>query len=223
MLPDSFFDWWFAPWDYAVNAAPGLPFSGDWLGQRDAYRLWCAQAQVTADLPAGFDPGWLLVAGDSGPELTATARLFAGLIAAREHNQSVLGQLAFPDRKWCVSIAATQPLRGCPDVPFAGDDSIEVRGLFELARRLEQRFPGLWSRVRLLLEPTLVVRVEDLLKVSLAAAENADASSMRAQRCWALCRVRVSNMEINDPAINESGRGGYGTGAAETTTHDMRG
>lgn len=193
MLPDSFFDWWFAPWAYADNVHGHFSLAVDWLGQRDAYRLWCEQVDVTADLPASLDPGWHVVAGDTGLELTATARLFAGLIAAREHNQSVLGELAFADRKWCVSIAATQPLRGYRDAPYAAEDSIEARGLFELARRLEQGFPGLWSRVRLMLPPALVARVDNLLEAALAAAENTDASSMRSQRCWTLCRARVSS------------------------------
>jgi hypothetical protein len=216
MLPDYFFDWWFAPWAYALEAAGQPPLSEDWLGQRDGYRLWCAQAHVAADLPASLDPGWHVVAGDTAPELTATARLFAGLIAAREHNQSVLGELAFADRKWCVSIAATQPVRGCQETPYAEDDSIEVRGLFELARRLDQRFPGLWSRLRLMLDPALGARVDSLLDVALAAAENSDASSMRALRCWMLCRVRVSSAE---PAMTiAGGRGEYEDDGAVTMT-----
>jgi hypothetical protein len=197
MLPDSFFEWWFTPWAYAVNASAQMPAPPDWLGQRDGYRIWCKQAGVPADLPAHLDPGWHVVTGDGPPEMMATARLFAGLIAAREHNQSVLGELAFADRKWCVSIAATQPLRGWQEAPYAADDPIEVRGMFEMARRVEQRFNGLWSRLRLIVPPAIASRVDSLLEVAGVGAENADASAARAQRCWTMCRARVSSTNTN--------------------------
>jgi hypothetical protein len=191
MLPQPFFNWWFAPWTYASNVRVRLPFASDWLGQRDGYRMWCEQTKVAADLPERFDPAWHVAMADGGAELIAIARLFAGLIAAREHNQAVLGQLAFADRKWCVSIAATQPLRGCRELPYGPEDAIEVRGLLELARRLEPAFPGLWSRLRLMLPAAICDRVEELLEPALAA-ENAEVSAVRAQRCWTLCRGRLA-------------------------------
>jgi hypothetical protein len=197
MLPHFFFDWWFAPWGYAVNAPGHLPLAADLLGQRDGYRLWCEQARVTADLPETFDAGWQVVLGANDSELIATARLFAGLLAAREHNQSALAELPFADRKWCVSVAATQPLRSCEDVAYAAGDSIEVRGMFELARRLEHGFSGLWSRLRLILSPALAARVDSLLLDAAPAAESAGTSSTRAQRCWTLCRARVSSADMN--------------------------
>jgi hypothetical protein len=214
MLPDFFFDWWFAPWGYAVNAPEQLPLAADLLGQRDGYRLWCEQAGVTVDLPEAFDAGWQVVPGANDLNLTATARLFAGLLVAREHNQLVLAELPFADRKWCVSVAATQPLRSCQDVAYAADDSIEVRGMFELARRLEQGFPGLWSRLRLILAPAFAARIDSLLQAA-STAESAGAS-MRAQRCWALCRARASSADMNGP--NDESDGEYEDDHTATVT-----
>lgn len=192
MLPHAFFDWWFAPWAYAVDATPELPMPADWLGQRDGYRRWCNRMRVSANFPETFDPSWHVAAIDSGAELTAAARLFAGLIAAREHNQPVLAELPFADRKWCVSIAATQPLRGCGDIAYTANDMIEVRGLVELAHRLEQNFPGLWSRLRLMLAAPLAARVDSLLETVRAVAKESETAAMRVQRCWMLCRSRAS-------------------------------
>jgi hypothetical protein len=39
MLPHFFFDWWFAPWGYAINAPGQLPLAADLLGQRDGYPI----------------------------------------------------------------------------------------------------------------------------------------------------------------------------------------
>lgn len=192
MLPHFFFDWWFAPWAFARADAQCLPLSADWLGQRDGYRLWCAELGVVADLPESLDPAWHVAAVESGEELCGAARLFAGLIAAREHNQQVLGELPFADRKWCVSIAATQPLRGAGTLPYAADDDITVRGLVELARRLEPGFPGIWSRLRLTLPAEVAARVDCLLEAALGPGRSIDASAIRAQRCWTLCRGRAS-------------------------------
>jgi hypothetical protein len=194
MLSHAFIEWWFNPWACA-GSAPEWPLpAADTLGRRDAYRLWCAQALVVADLPPRFALPWHILAGLSGTELAATARLFAGLVAARDHQQAVLGELAVRDRKWCISIAATQPLRRAQDVPYTAQDGIEVRGLVELARRLEVAFPGLWSRLRLTLGPALAARVDALAPAAMAsAAEDAAgvAASTRAARCWTLCHAHA--------------------------------
>ncbi|HVK95920.1 MAG TPA: hypothetical protein VM571_14475, partial [Noviherbaspirillum sp.] len=164
MLPDSFLDWWFAPWTYAAGARRRrLPLAADQLGQRDGYRLWCEQANVQVAFPDDFDPAWHVAAVQNANELMNAAKLFAGLIAAREHNQAMLDQLAIPERRWCMSVAITQPLKGCQTVPFTDTDSIEIRGLVELVRRVESGFPGMWTRLRLLLPKTLAARVGALL------------------------------------------------------------
>ncbi|WP_147375913.1 hypothetical protein [Noviherbaspirillum cavernae] len=188
MLSSEFIDWWFEPWICAESAVPALHPAAARAGRRDGYRIWCEQARVAPDLPGQFDPDWQIAAADSAAELVGAARLFAGLIAARQHDTAVLDQLGFDDRKWCVSIAATQPLIGCREV-FADDDPIELRGLCEIARRLDNGFPGLWSRLRLLLAPELAAHLE----TRLAAANRApsEPSATRAQRCWALCQDRA--------------------------------
>jgi hypothetical protein len=200
MLPHFFFEWWFAPWDYAGDAPGRLPLPADRLAQRDGYRLWCEQARVPADLPAEFDPAWQVAATGDGNELIATARLFAGLLAAREHDQQALGALAFADRKWCISIAATQPLRSAGELPYAAEDGIELRGLVELARRLEQGFPGMWPRLRLMLPPAPASRTEALLEAVLPAPET---SAVRAQRCWTLCRNRAASVVADEDSSGE--------------------
>ncbi|WP_156396904.1 hypothetical protein [Noviherbaspirillum sp. Root189] len=136
MLSSVFIDWWFEPWVYAERAVPALHPAAAQAGRRDAYRIWCEQACVAPDLPKQFDPAWQIAAVDSAAELVGAARPFAGLIAARQHDTAVLDELEFDDRKWCISVAATQPLVGCRDV-FADEDTIELRGLCEIARRLD--------------------------------------------------------------------------------------
>lgn len=197
MLPNSFFDWWFAPWRYAVEPTDRLPLQGDFLGRQDGYRLWCKDARVPAGLPARFDPAWHIAMGESGPELTAAARLFGGLFAARAHDQSALGELEFPERKWCVGIAATQPLRTWASKSGGTGDSVEVRGLAELAGRLESGFPGVWPRLRLTLPAMLRGAVDERLADITAPAENASAAQARAQRCWMLCRNRAKSATEN--------------------------
>lgn len=192
MLSDAFLEWWFSPWNYALAARTVLPMATDQLGRRDGYRLWCARAAVIAPFPERFDPGWHVAMLDHGPELIATASLFAGLIAARERDQKVLAQLEIADRKWCMSVALTQPLKGCRR-PFAADDSIAIRGLVELACHLEPGFPGLWSRLRLILPAALASRVDTVLHAALAVSEIAEGPAIRAQRCWLLCRRRVAS------------------------------
>jgi hypothetical protein len=188
-LPHSFIDWWFAPWEYAADEPAYRPLSADRVAQRDGYRLWCRQAGVQPDLPDSFDPAWQSAALDDGIELTAAVRLFAGLIAAREHNDGALRQLSIADRKWCASIAATQPLRACGTTIYAADEAIEIRGAVELAYRLRNGFPGMWSRLRLTLAPPLATRIDALLEA--ASARHAGGGDPRSLRCWNLCRQRA--------------------------------
>lgn len=190
MLPDLFLDWWFVPWTYAGETRP--PLGPDPLGRRDGYALWCESAGVQPAFPGEFDPGWHVAALRDGDGLARTAALFGGLIAAREQDQAVLGKLSIPDRRWCMSIATTQPLKGCRALPVTDDPDLpEVRGLVELARRLEHGFPGMWSRLRLLLAPALAGRADALLPAALATSVADTGSPVRAQRCWQICVVRA--------------------------------
>jgi hypothetical protein len=204
MLPDSFVDWWFAPWTCTAAPAAALPAQTDLLGQRDGYRLWCEKAGVVTAFPAAFDAGWQVAMMRDAQELMATARLFAGLFAARLHDHAALSLLPIADRKWCMSIAPTQPLTACKDLPFDGDDGLEVRGLIELARRLEVDFPGFWSRLRLLLPVETGERVERLLQPALQSNEGRGSSPLRAQRCWSMCRTRAGRVEEAAPMPAEA-------------------
>lgn len=184
MLPDPFIDWWFAPWELDATSA----LRSDRLAQRDAYGLWCAQHTLDACLPPQFDVGWAGAACSDADELRATARLFAGLMAARAHDQVLLASLSLPERKWCVSVAATQPLQFAVRPAFSSGHTLELLGLSELAWRLQQGFPGLWPRLRLLLEPAMATQLDSML----TDADNvANVSTLRAQRCWQVCRQRI--------------------------------
>jgi hypothetical protein len=191
MLSQSFFDWWFAPWNYAAYLPDSMLQAKDQLGLRDGYRLWCKQVQINADLPMQFDPSWNIAICTSADQLLLTAQLFAGLIAARENDTAALQTLPFADRKWCMRTAATQPLRRCCPISYTVDEAIEIRGLVELAVHLEPRCAGMWSRLRLMLEPALVDRIDPLMLATLAQAPDIEDSAARAQRCWRMCRNRV--------------------------------
>jgi hypothetical protein len=199
MLPQEFFDWWFEPWAYAADAACLHPVGTGRVGQRDGYRLWCDQADVAAELPPHFDTEWHVVAAIDGAQLIATARLFGGLFAARRHDQALLNELAFDERKWCVSIAATQPLSAVEGLPNVRGVGIAAYGLVELVRRLEFGFPGMWSRLRLLLPQDLVGKTEELLGVITRIEQKREASATRAQRCWALCETRAALLQEAQP------------------------
>lgn len=187
MLPEPFIDWWFAPWE--LDAACAL--RSDRLAQRDAYGLWCAQHALAARLPPQFDVGWAGAACSDADELRATARLFAGLMAARAHDQVLLASLSLPERKWCVSVAATQPLQFAVRPAFSSGHTLELLGLSELAWRLQQGFPGLWPRLRLLLEPAEPALLTQLDGILAGSHNLANVSMLRAQRCWQVCRQRI--------------------------------
>ncbi|MET3130427.1 hypothetical protein AAKU55_000680 [Oxalobacteraceae bacterium GrIS 1.11] len=187
MLPNTFVDWWFAPW----TVTPALPQPSDRLGQRDAYRLCCAQSHIAPDLPAKLDPAWHVAYTGDVQELLATARLFAGLIAARQHDASALAALAPAERDWCLRTASTQPLLACNASPYGAADALDIRGLTELACHLEQAFPGLWPRLRLALGKRLRERIDQLLP-SVGGANGAP-GAIRAQRCWLMCRRRCAS------------------------------
>lgn len=198
MLSDAFFKWWFEPWTYARESSAHLPMAGDELARRDGYRLWCKEANVQPDFPPQFDPAWSAVATMDSEELTGAARLFAGLIAVRAFDQAVLHALSMDDRRWCASIAATQPLSGVRAVCGAATDAVEIRGLAELAARLEREFPGMWSRLRLLLPDASGKRVDELLANHRHLGEVTASAMARALRCWRFCCTRATSIESDD-------------------------
>lgn len=199
MLSSAFFDWWFAPWAYAMAGPAGMPAATDRMRLRDGYRLWCAAADIPADLPEDFDPEWQSAGVLSEKELRAAARLFAGLIAAREHQQKMLGALPSAERKWCASVASTQPLRGIamavPEKEAGVRAGVEARGIAELAIRVDSDFRGMWPRLRLMLSASLASEVQDILAATGPAPRQTPAATLRAQRCWALCRQRAAATE----------------------------
>lgn len=199
MLSAAFLDWWFAPWIYA--SSPHASQSADLIGRRDAYRLWCADAGVKAALPPAFDAAWQETALDDGQVLTAGACLFGGLLAVRQQRHEALAQLAVADRKWCMSIASLQPLSTLAGAPFTAGDRLEIRGLAELAGRIEHAFPGMWSRLKLLLPPELDEPVTRLLEQTGDVSGAAARDSQRALRCWRLCRQRAGDVRRTGPTI----------------------
>ena len=189
MLSIDFLDWWFAPWTHADAAHPTASAT-DLLARRDGYRDWCAQAGIVSALPHEFDPLWSMAVITELPRLQKTAQLFNGLIAARQQNLALLDTLDFNDRKWCLSIAATQPLHAYAVDPPACDDSTEVRGLAELAIRVEHGFAGLWPRLQLMLplsqRSVIALRIQN----SWADHDAIARAAPRSQRCWRLCQQR---------------------------------
>jgi len=193
-LSDSFIDWWFSPWSYGdvegrsggfATALSSLTAS-DTLARRDAYRLWCAELKVVAELPPSFDPAWSLAATADAKEFGATLRLFGAVIAAGGRDEALLGELPFNDRKWCMSIASTQALVAGPR-PAA---SLAERGALELKERLEAEFYGLWSRLRMLLAPAMRAVIDKQTADSRRAPLGSSVVA-RWQRCWRLCSERA--------------------------------
>lgn len=199
MLSTAFLDWWFAPWRYATSIHASQ--DADLIGRRDAYRLWCAGAGVRPALPPAFDATWQAAALEDGGTLRSSAKLFGGLLAARQQQREALAQLAVDDRKWCMSIASVQPLAKFSAAPYVPNEVLEVRGLAELSCRLEHTFPGMWSRLRLLLPRELDERVATLLEQGRDAHDATEAASQRALRCWRLCRQRSGEMKHASSSI----------------------
>jgi len=193
VLTQDFLDWWFSPWRYAVGRLdlPGVCA----LSARDGYRASCDALGIPADLPARFDSGWAIAQETSGARLKETARRYAGLLAARQHDRQALKSLSETDWKWCARIAATQPLSGVLPQDVARHVPLEVRGMAELAVRLERHFPGVWPRLALLLNPQEAKVIESLVRVVDTVVSN----DPRAQRCWRLCRLapRLTAMPVS--------------------------
>ena len=183
MSPD-FLEWWFSPWRYAGSES--LPWCDDDLARRERYRDWCRQMQVAPDLPDVAPSPWQAVALLPEDELLHCADLFGGLFAARLHQRQELAQLLASQRRWCLSVAMTQPLQAWHVAPASPPQTVRQRGLQELAARLEQVFPGLWPRLRLLLPPAPQSQHAPFS----AVARNV---STRDLRCWQMCLAQVRN------------------------------
>ena len=192
MFPESFLDWWFVPWRYAVSASGPLQQTSDELALRDDYKQWCRRNDVAIELPAEMDQAWDVARTEDGGELVYAARLFGGLFAARKNMQKMLMPLSFADKKWCMSVAALQPIGWRHEVEPSGVENLELHGLRELAARLEQGFPGMWSRLRLLLPDTLRGQIIVSGAGSLGSGNPAE-NTARIQRCWRMCRNRALN------------------------------
>lgn len=187
-LAPAFLDWWFAPWNYA-DGHP-LALAAGMLAQRDGYRPWCRQSGVQAELPARFDASWHIAALQRPQELRRCAALFGGLFAARLRSPA-LAALPRTQQRWCMSVASVQPLTAAPLALDAGA-SVEEQGLAQLAVRLERRFPGMWSRLALLLPAAQAQLVGQSLPAALAAgAVESEAANLRSQRCWKICLEQV--------------------------------
>jgi len=194
ILSQAFLDWWFAPWQYfELPVLPGM--SATLVAKRDSYRAWCERAALAPDLPRLFEPGWQSAASQQGEELRHRAGLFGGLFAARERQQSVLGTLARDQQTWCQRVSLAQPLTRCvPGISRSDDgqaDAVLV-GLAELAWRLEQHFPGMWARLRGLLDHSERSRIDSALPAAAhpPVSESA-AAARRALRCWQSCCMRA--------------------------------
>lgn len=139
-LSESFAQWWFAPWTYGGPALPAGCASV--LAYRDVYRHWCAETGIRAQLPPEADLRWQDAACSNGARLLQAAELYGGLLAARRQRLAELAALAPARRRWCLSVALTQPLADWSgELPDALRNA-RGRGLAELALRLERVFPG---------------------------------------------------------------------------------
>lgn len=189
-LSEGFLDWWFAPWELG-GATPAFAQGASALARRHGYRLWCDAAGIPADLPPAFDSGWQVAAQRDSGLLRHAASLYAAMLAVRQGRQAALTALAPAERRWCMGIAATQPLLALTQPEPA--TALETWGLAELAGALDAGFAGIWPRLRLVLgagDPT-VVRDESAAVPAAAA---------RRLRCWRLCFDRAASSDIREAA-----------------------
>lgn len=187
-LSDDFIDWWFAPWRAAADPPPHAAMAGT-LSLRDGYQAWCAQLDLPPGLPRDLDAAWAQASGTDPAALGAAARLYGGLLAARNQDAPALATLPAAERTWCLSTAATQPLACYGRDLYLAGDTLALRGLCELACHLEAAFPGLWPRLRCGIDAASAARIDELLSAMPQPLGGATASRVR--RCWLLCRARA--------------------------------
>lgn len=191
MLSPAFLDWWYSPWAYASSEFNIYPHATAEIAKRDAYRLWCRSVDVVPELPFRFDTGWCFTESFSTSSLLGSACIFAGIMAARAKDFANLAFLDLETRRWCLSVAATQPTRSSQAYRIQAHDKdcFMSIALVELQRHLDEHFPGLWSRIRLLL-PLDYHAPTDRLGFTASGTADAMFSNSRAQRCWRICLNR---------------------------------
>ncbi|EJN02937.1 hypothetical protein [Herbaspirillum sp. YR522] len=179
---DAFLDWWFVPWADLPASAP----TDGMLAARDRYRHWCDQAGLAPHIAEQADWRWQPAAVRDADELMQAAELFGGLLAARARRQAELAALSPARRRWCLSVALTQPLASwMGELPEPM--SLGRRGLLELGARLELAFPGMWPRLRLLLPAAEQQALSRFTKAPAAPPRLHD----RDRRCWLMCLAQV--------------------------------
>ena len=185
MLTTTFVEWWHRPWLLTPEHSYFPQARGD-FALRHAYPHWCTQAEVVAALPTQFETAWCSLAELNPEQLRAAARLFSGILLASLQQHARLDTLSSAERKWCLGIAATQPLKKLTAGNINSISDLESSGMDELALQLNMEFPGLWSRLRLQLpakrEPAAAAQ-----HPSLPANMPTAATLARARRCWQLC------------------------------------
>jgi len=194
VLPAAMLDWWFAPWSYA-SASPAT--TGGLVAQRDDYRGWCTRHAVIPDLPSHYDTNWHIAAMSAGVELLRSASLFGGLFGARERDRASLSSLSHEARHWCLKVSLGQPLQPLVQTSAAALLPVaQQRGLTELAARLERRFPGMWSRLALMLPAQAGQAITGSIRqgAPTAAMAETDSANLRALRCWRLCVEQARTM-----------------------------
>lgn len=206
MLTPTFLDWWFAPWAYAGTGSTVLGLATDTLGLRDAYPIWCDAHQVDTAFPDSFDPAWQHAAATDASLFETAAGLFGGLISARANDQKVLRAISQEQRRWCMSVAITQPLQPWSGWTELGSDvtgeAHVVRGLIELVRRIEPACPGMWSRLRLLVAPDTAAQVDAAYERIRTSGAPELGNVQRAQRCWSMCVAHA--LRLKKQSTNES-------------------
>lgn len=193
-LSEGFLDWWFSPWALG-GETPAFAQGASVLARRHGYRLWCDAAAIPADLPPAFDSGWQIAARTDTGLLRHAARLYAAMLAVRIGRQAALTALPPAERRWCMGIAATQPLQALAQPEPA--TALETWGLAELAGALDAGFAGIWPRLQIVLDAVpgagepAVARVEGIA---------APAAAARRLRCWRLCFDRAASTDIKEAA-----------------------
>jgi len=189
-LSDGFLDWWFAP-SPPGGVPPAFAQGAGPLARRHGYRLWCEAAGIPADLPPAFDSGWQVAAQTDAALVRRAASLYAAMLAVRTGRQAQLTALPPGERRWCMGIAATQPLQPLTTADAA--TPLETWGLAELAAALDAGFAGVWPRLRIVLQ----MADPDIARNTAIATP---AAATRRLRCWGLCLERAAHTDMKEAA-----------------------
>lgn len=185
------FEWWFSPWVYSKEQAVNLILSEDTLALRDAYKFWCHEMNIVSNFPPKVDQGWNILIDMDYSLIERKLHLFAGIVAARHQDNFILKQMSTDDRQWCLRIASIQPIQRNEAIRYSQHDSTVVRGACELKWHVESSFPGAWSRIRLMLDKSIVKTVDQYL--SDGDVGTCPKSARRAQQCWKFCLEKIES------------------------------